>query len=374
MGRSMRRILLWATAVVMSVGLVSCKSTPKTDSGSINASPTDIPALEAVPSEGAPGAGPARPATTETPRPHVVGGVVAVVNSDIVTREEVLEELAPQFAKLDTDASLTEEGRRAKRAELVELEVRFKVERLLALQEARRRLNEQQQAKIERDVDYYIKGLIRSVGSSAQLEKQLSAQGKTIEIRKSEEVENRMLAALWDQETGQHTFVRPAERRAYYENHRSDYQQKRAVQIRQIFVDYNSSATKEGARDFSVGLLARLKKGEDFAHLAQQYSDDPNASQGGLWKDYLEEGSGQVRPEVEKAAFAMAVKQTSPLIESDIGYHIIKVEDVRPERLIPYSEVEDQITDTLRNAKMEQKRREVIDRLWKNSYVRIQWK
>jgi len=304
----------------------------------------------------------------------VVGAVVAVVNGEIITKEEVLSDLDDEFAKLDADESYNERGRQAKKVELIRDHIRFRVERLLALQEARRRLSERQQAKIERDVNYYVQGLIRSLGSTARLEKELAREGQTIKGKRSEETERRMLAELWRMEIGQHTFVRPREMRSYYETHIETYHQKRAVRIRQIYLDFKRFADKTQTRQKGLDILARLGKGEDFGHLAKKYSQGPHATDGGLWEQFIERGTGEVRPEVEEVVFRLPVKQTSSLIESEIGYHIIKIEDERPERQVPFAEVQEDIARTLRTGKREAKKRQFVEKLWKDSYVVIHWK
>jgi hypothetical protein len=78
------------------------------------------------------------------------------------------------------------------------------------------------------------------------------------------------------------------------------------------------------------GILERAKRGEDFAALANKYTEDPGNKnekgelQGGLYKDVR---VGIMVPMFEKAALALQPGQISPeLVESDFGYHIIKLE------------------------------------------------
>ncbi|MFL6374795.1 MAG: peptidylprolyl isomerase [Pyrinomonadaceae bacterium] len=78
-------------------------------------------------------------------------------------------------------------------------------------------------------------------------------------------------------------------------------------------------------------ILARAKNGEDFAALANQYSEDPSIKQGGdgRGKDglYLDTPKGMMMPAFEKAALALEPGQIAPdLIETDYGFHIVKLE------------------------------------------------
>ena len=70
------------------------------------------------------------------PEDAVVGTVVAVDNGDIVTKEEVLRDVRPKLEEVDADGSLTDVGRHVKKKQLIHQAIIFKVERLLALQEA----------------------------------------------------------------------------------------------------------------------------------------------------------------------------------------------------------------------------------------------
>ncbi|MBW3538518.1 peptidylprolyl isomerase [Candidatus Parcubacteria bacterium] len=76
------------------------------------------------------------------------------------------------------------------------------------------------------------------------------------------------------------------------------------------------------AKTKAEAVLAEVKGGGDFAELARKHSQDSSASAGG---DLGFFGKGQMVPEFETAAFALQPGQTSDLIKTKFGYHIIKV-------------------------------------------------
>ena len=89
---------------------------------------------------------------------------------------------------------------------------------------------------------------------------------------------------------------------------------------------------KPAARKKAEEVLKRVKAGENFENLAKEYSDDGSKQNGG---DLGWFGKGRMVPEFENAAFALQPGQTSEIVESQFGFHIIKAEGRRtgdPER------------------------------------------
>ena len=84
-----------------------------------------------------------------------------------------------------------------------------------------------------------------------------------------------------------------------------------------------SSATrsKEEAASEIAALKSRIEGGEDFAAIAKDVSDCPSGQQGG---DLGSFGRGQMVPEFEDATFAMEIGETSDIVETDFGYHLIQ--------------------------------------------------
>jgi peptidyl-prolyl cis-trans isomerase SurA len=340
-----------------------------------------VPATPATPSAPPP-AEPPRPADPALdamkraryePDPKVVGSVVAVVNGDIVTREEVLRDARRQLDAIDADPTLTEIGRDARRRELIGAVILLKVERLLALQEARRVIPPEEAERIEADAQAVIADVIRALGTMTRMEVMLRQEGHTVGSQKQVEIDNRRIRALLSREVDARVDVTPGEVQRYYAEHTGEFARKAQARVREIFVSAEKAGSPEKAAEKAKLLRERVLAGEEFARVAEGCSDGPNAAQGGLW-EWATAGGGTFRPEVERAAFALGKGETSEVVVSEIGAHVLRAEDARPARTLSCAEAQGDILAKLRNKKRDELYRALIKRLWDKSYVDIRWK
>ena len=103
------------------------------------------------------------------------------------------------------------------------------------------------------------------------------------------------------------------------------------------------------ARAKAEDVLKQLKAGGDFAKLAEKYSDDPGSAKSGGELGWI--GRGRTVPDFEKAAFSLGKGQTSDLVKSSYGFHIIRVEDKQDAHLKLLAEVKNEIQDKVKQQK-----------------------
>jgi parvulin-like peptidyl-prolyl isomerase len=83
----------------------------------------------------------------------------------------------------------------------------------------------------------------------------------------------------------------------------------------------NQTRTKEEARGIIDGIIARLKKGEDFGKLAAEFGEDGTKARGG---DLGVFGRGQMVKAFEDAVFGLKAGETSGVVETEFGFHVVK--------------------------------------------------
>lgn len=128
------------------------------------------------------------------------------------------------------------------------------------------------------------------------------------------------------------------------------YQEPKTASVRHILLLTQGKSDEEKAKIYESmeGLLERVKKGEDFSQLANEYSEDPGSNtRGGLYEDF---GKGQMVPPFEEAAFTVPVGEVSGIVETTYGYHIIQVVD-RKNETRPLEEVRMELEENLRQTK-----------------------
>ena len=136
------------------------------------------------------------------------------------------------------------------------------------------------------------------------------------------------------------------------EDVREEYDAGKEVEASHILVEDLQTAEE---------ILEKLNEGEDFAELATQYSQDPGSGAEGGSLGYFERG--QMVPEFEQAAFNLEVGEISEPVQSQFGYHIIKVTDKKPYEE-DFEEVKDEIEEVLarRQARpIEEVQREILE-------------
>lgn len=162
----------------------------------------------------------------------------------------------------------------------------------------------------------------------------------------------------------------------YYNEHKDEFEEAsvRHILIRTRALGYENlddksgkdqkkpaemkAPTKEEARKKAQAILDRIRKGEDFAKLAKETSDDPGSKMNGGDLGFFEKGV--MVPEFDRASFSLSPGQVSELVETEFGFHIIKVEG---RRISPLDEkVREKIKSKLEQQVFEKRVDEIVNK------------
>jgi peptidyl-prolyl cis-trans isomerase C len=168
------------------------------------------------------------------------------------------------------------------------------------------------------------------------------------------------------------TAVTPDQVTAFYNENPAEFQQGERVRASHILIGFPEGASpdiKQQALAKAAELLDEVKAGGDFAALARQHSSDQGSAAAGGDLGYFERG--QMVGPFEQAAFALLPAQTSELVESPFGYHIIRVVDRQASRTIPIADVRPQIQQLLEGRDRAQQTEAFVETLKAKGKVEI---
>lgn len=181
-------------------------------------------------------------------------------------------------------------------------------------------------------------------------------------------------AYLIDLQKNADEFVSDIDIEQYFNAHRSDFDE---VRVRHILIstlppgDEDDSADvkhkkssekakppdEDEPRKKAQKLLNRARKGEDFAKLARQNSEDPTSKEKGGALGFF--GRGRMEIAFEKAAFELKPGEISDLVETPYGFHIIRLEERRSATSVGDKKVREQILESLKQKRVEAKIEEI---------------
>jgi len=141
--------------------------------------------------------------------------------------------------------------------------------------------------------------------------------------------------------------VSPDSIEAYWKAHPAEFTEPARARVRHILIAFksNDAAARAVAQQKAAAVRKRLVAGEDFAAVAREVSDDAQSAQHG--GDVGEITRGTVVKEFGDAAFTIQVGELSEPVKTQFGYHILRVDERKPERLRPLEDCREEIQGVL---------------------------
>jgi parvulin-like peptidyl-prolyl isomerase len=291
---------------------------------------------------------------------EVVSRVVAEVNGDIITSQELDQIIRPLYAKYKSVYSGEELEKRVRAARKNAIDQL--IERKLVLQEAKKK-NIQVDVK---DVETKLGQIKSKFDSDEEFYYALEKEGMTVDQLRENINEQLLVRTLTRQEVTRSISVSPKEVDDYYKKHIDDYSEPEMVQIGQILVKKGKDA--QAARKKIEEALAKLKKGEAFEAVAKEYSEGPFAKEGGNLPFYAK---GDLLTEIEQASFSLSVGEKSDIIESSLGFHIIVLKAKKEPHVRSLTEVWSEVEEVIYQKEIEQVHKKWVARLKSKAHIQI---
>ena len=165
--------------------------------------------------------------------------------------------------------------------------------------------------------------------------------------------------------------VTEEESRAFYDQNASLFQKPERVQAKHILIKMEADATDEHkvqARRKIESVRQKAMAGEDFAALATAHSEGPSSAKGG---DLGYFSRGQMVKPFEDAAFALQTGEISEVVETQFGYHIIKVTDRQKDSVVAYEDAQAQIVERLKQERSRRDFQQYIETLRAKADIKL---
>jgi peptidyl-prolyl cis-trans isomerase SurA len=294
----------------------------------------------------------------------VLDRVVAVVNDEALTLSEIQEEGQPVVRKIFQDFIGSERDRRLEEAHKHLLD--DLIDRRLMYQVAKREGTVPSQAEVDGALDELKRN--NNVTDDAQFRAMLRAEGLTLEQIRRSIGERLAIGRLLARQIRSAVILNEDEMVSYYQANQEKYKRVPQAEIRHILIAVPRGGDEAAVRARAEEARAKILAGADFAQVAGEYLDADAAARAA---EVMTVHRGDLAPEIEAAAFGLPAGGVSPLIQTEGGWQLLKVERVQAESVAPYVEVRESIRDQLFQDKFEAKRKEWLAGLRSRAFIQV---
>jgi peptidyl-prolyl cis-trans isomerase C len=294
--------------------------------------------------------------------PAQLPDVLARVNGENVTRKE-FEEFVQNLEGRAGGPVPADQRDRVYRSVLDQL-VGYK----LLLQETKARNVAVPDAEVEARI-----GEIRKQFPSEDVFMQMLIQrNMTLDQVKADARQDMAISKLIENEIASKIAVKPEQVQDFYTKNPDQFKQDERVRASHILIAFPENAdasAKAQAKTKAEQVLKDVKAGKDFAALAKQHSQDPGSAVNGGDLGFFQKG--QMVGPFNDVAFSLAPGAISDVVETQFGYHIIKVAEKQPARAVPLEEVRPQVEQYLQNQNREEQTETFVKALRSKGKVEI---
>lgn len=264
-----------------------------------------------------------------TPAEELIDEIVAVVDEAVILKSDVLQQLA--FAALQQGLS-REQMVGARGEEMFRTILDNMIQDELLIARAKEDSLEVPSEMIEQRVRAQLRQMKAERGA-AEFSRQLAAEDlseREVRDRLRQRFRKEAIRQMMHNKLVQEISLSPRDVSAFRERYEGSLPPIYALSHIMITPEPDESRQVE-ARQKAEAVLARARKGEDFAELARTFSEDPGSGPRGGDLGFF--GRGDMVSEVEEATFALSPGEISEIVQSEFGFHVIKLEEKQGDRV-----------------------------------------
>jgi peptidyl-prolyl cis-trans isomerase SurA len=292
-------------------------------------------------------------------------GIAAVVESKVITVDDIRRELAPILPQIRRESRNQKEF--SEKLEKVQDDiVRSLVDRAVIVKEFRK----DEKRKIpESYVDNAIAEQLTTQfeGDRARFLAYLKSRGFTLRDYRKEVEEDIIYGYMRGQQRKSANIVSPAKVEEYYAANQAKFLQEEQIHLRLIQLN-RAELSDEQLLAKAGEILAKFKGGAKFADLAKDYTQDARKAKGGDWGW---QKRGDLKAEFSEPLFTLQAGQVSTPIVQKEGVYLLFAEERKAAGVPPIGEVREQIETVLSQQMTRETQEKWIDRLRRNAYVRL---
>jgi len=214
----------------------------------------------------------------------------------------------------------------------------------------------------------------KQFSSEAELQNALNQMNISEDIVKNHIEHGLAIQQFVNENFNQKISVSVTEAKAYYDSNPDTFKQPAQVKVSHILIKFDSNANesqKNALWEKIIKIQERVKKGEDFAILAREFSQCPSSEEGGDLGYFSSGQWGKPFEPFEEAAFALNPGDVSEIVETQYGYHLIKVTDKKDESILEFDNVKSQLQAALKRSKLNEDLAHYVAQLREEANVEI---
>jgi peptidyl-prolyl cis-trans isomerase C len=357
-----------AALVVVACAVSACRKPPAADGKTAGQPASAAPSASAQPASGGQGAAApasaadpaqaAKPPEPPKPVPATIPAVVARVNGENVPKTE-FDRLLKQM-----EVQAGQPVPKERRDEIYRAVIDQLVTYTALVQESRARDITVTDVEAKQASDAKIAELRKQIPDPKAFNKALAERNMTLDRLRADIRRDIAISKMMEAELAAAPPVTDAEIKDFYDKNPDEFSGVRASHIL-IRPQGFDEPSKKKAREAIEDVLKQAKAGADFAELARKHSSDGSAQQGGDLGFFTK---GSMVPEFSKAAFALQPGQISNVVETQFGFHIIKVAERKD---VPIAEATEKIRQFLTEKRRDERQQAFVAQVKSKSKIEV---